>query len=120
LLEKGADVNGCTIKGANVVRRIIQYKNIKMVTLLLDHGADINVKDSSGGVTPFIRAVFDDNMEMAKLLLERGADPNIRSNDDKSPLFWCKSRTMAEFLLSLVIYLQNVPILNHSGSGMEL
>jgi ankyrin repeat protein len=46
--------------------------NVELVRLLLDHGADINVRNR-WGVSPLIRAVQDGNLEMVRLLLSYGS-----------------------------------------------
>jgi ankyrin repeat protein len=48
---------------------------LKMVSLLLDHGADANT--SVDDLTALAAAVQHKNLEMVSLLLERGADPNF-------------------------------------------
>ncbi len=48
------------------------------VTLLLDHGADIEKRDAYG-FTPLICAVSSHKFEVAKMLLDRGAKPDQRN-----------------------------------------
>jgi hypothetical protein len=58
---------------------IMKYKP-KMIEILLQHGVDINAKNSSdpnNSVTPLIMAVLSHNKNMVNLLLHNGADPNI-------------------------------------------
>ena len=47
-----------------------------LVTLLLDHGANVNVRGSHGGKTALAWAQFNGNEEVAKLLVAKGAIPN--------------------------------------------
>ena len=53
-----------------------------MATLLLDHGADVNVKTKDGS-TPLHNA---ETIEMARLLLDRGANVNKINNFRMTPL----------------------------------
>src|SRR6185295_248983 len=46
------------------------------VAVLLDQGADVNVKDSDGR-TPLIIAAAGGMLEVARVLLQRGADMNV-------------------------------------------
>ena len=50
------------------------------VKRLLDEGADVNAKDSSGA-TALIESAREGDMEMVRLLLEKGAD--VRTKDDR-------------------------------------
>ena len=47
-----------------------------LVTLLLDHGANVNVRGSHGGKTALAWAQFNGNEEVAKLLVAKGAIPD--------------------------------------------
>ena len=51
----------------------------EIVAVLLEHGADINVK-SRDGSTALHAAAFLGRAETAKLLLEKGADTTLRNN----------------------------------------
>jgi ankyrin repeat protein len=54
----------------------VRMKNIPMIRLLLEKGADVNAKDE-GGKTPLCLAIYTENNEIVKLLLSYGADPNV-------------------------------------------
>ena len=58
----------------------INLKQNDCVKLLLDSGADPNLKTQSGA-TPLITAVAAQNMTAVKLLLERPIDPNDTNNN---------------------------------------
>lgn len=57
----------------------------EMTELLLERGADVNVKGSLGQ-TPLHRAVDSENVGLARLLLERGADVNAEDHGRETPL----------------------------------
>ncbi len=48
-------------------------------TLLLDHGADANAKESEWGQTPLMFAAADNRVGAIRLLLARGADATIKT-----------------------------------------
>jgi ankyrin repeat protein len=51
----------------------------KVAELLLDHGANVDMKDA-GGRTPLHWAAFGKKSELVRLLLARGADPRVADN----------------------------------------
>jgi ankyrin repeat protein len=50
------------------------------VKVLLDHGAQVNAKETWGGTTALMWAVSERHSDVVKLLVERGADVNAKSN----------------------------------------
>jgi ankyrin repeat protein len=58
---------------------------MKTVKLLLDRGADVNVRDRFGD-TPLGQATICGYKELVALLLAKGADANAVSNDGTTPL----------------------------------
>ncbi|KAI9346808.1 ankyrin repeat-containing domain protein [Zopfochytrium polystomum] len=57
----------------------------EFLAVLLDHGADINIRDSKGE-SPLITAVSENSGDCARLLLERGADVTIASDSGETAL----------------------------------
>ena len=55
----------------------VRYSNIEIVKLLLENGADPNIKNNDG-YTALAAATFYNNPEIVKILLEYGADPFIK------------------------------------------
>jgi hypothetical protein len=67
---------------------LIWTRDDEMVRLLVEHGAEVNARGSSGDLelldwilTPLWRAAHDGRLESVRLLVERGADVNFRSPD---------------------------------------
>ena len=54
-------------------------------TLLLDHGAEVNLKDNNGW-TPLHHAAWKGHTDVATLLIDRGADVNVKTIDGRTPL----------------------------------
>lgn len=71
LIENGADVNAKTIRGTPIFYAI-GWGNLKSVKLLLDHGADINIRNQEGD-TPLSWAKKLERDEIVALLLKYGA-----------------------------------------------
>lgn len=64
-----------------------------LVTLLLDAGANPNVKDKYD-LTPVADAAFRGQIDCVKILVERGkADLSIANRDGMTPLHWVTTIT---------------------------
>ncbi len=116
LIEHGADVNlankgGWTplylatdnrnIEGGDYPTRTADMDSLAFITLLLDHGANVNwrITESTetrtvftnqwlneNGATAFLRAAQSGDLELLKLLVARGADPKINTRLNVTPL----------------------------------
>jgi ankyrin repeat protein len=116
LLENGADPNVANeggwnplyiatdnrnIEGGDYPTRKPDMDHLSYIKLLLDAGADPNLRMNSStetrtifthqwlreeGATPFLRAAQSSDLELMKLLLEHGADPNINTLVGVTPL----------------------------------
>ena len=67
-------------------------ERITFATILLDHGADLNVIDDLLQSTPLGWAVRWGKHELARLYLERGADPTLAGADWATPLAWAQKK----------------------------
>jgi ankyrin repeat protein len=59
----------------------------KVARLLLEHGANVDVKTRNGRTPLRLASEFSVNLEVAQLLLERGADPSVRCNYGRDSLY---------------------------------
>ena len=67
-------------------------ERIAFATILLDHGADLNVIDELLQSTPLGWAVRWGKHELARLYLERGADPMLAGAEWATPLAWAQKK----------------------------
>jgi ankyrin repeat protein len=52
---------------------------VEAVRILLEHGANVNARETESGDTPLYMAAAMGRDQVAALLLEKGADPNLGS-----------------------------------------
>jgi ankyrin repeat protein len=65
----------------------IRKGDIAAVRALLEHGADVNARDSKGA-TALMHATIYSDLECVNLLLEKGADPNASNDLGINALMW--------------------------------
>lgn len=110
LLNHGADVNYVNKIGKVKLQAVCRLlnsgydKNIEIVKLLLDRGANINFQIQ--GQTSLMFAAGESNhdstLECVKLLLDRGADINIRDISGTTALMYSAQLSMKESSLETV------------------
>jgi ankyrin repeat protein len=111
LLERGADpriqnkggwsplylaTDNRNIEGGDYPTRKPDMDHLEIIKLLIDGGADVNVRMHSStetrtvfthqwlyedGATPFLRAAQSSDLVLMRLLLEHGADPKLNTDD---------------------------------------
>lgn len=77
--------------------------NVEIATLLLEHGAQVNVRYRKGA-TPIFKAAKEGHVDMVKLLTCWDSDPNICDNENSTPLYEAAQNGhegVVEYLLSL-------------------
>lgn len=75
---------------------------LRVVKLLLDHGADPNVRVDKGNSTLMAKAAFHDDINLVRLLADAGANVDADRRKDRSPLRYAViggSVVTARFLL---------------------
>ncbi|MBU6409272.1 MAG: ankyrin repeat domain-containing protein [Verrucomicrobia bacterium] len=98
LLDSGGDANSRMSDGWPLLEQAVSNGKVPMVQLLLQHGADSNVRDeaqnsSADGYTPLHFAAEQlADPKIFELLLDHHADPNVRGNDGKTPLDLLKEK----------------------------
>ncbi|MCM2313938.1 MAG: ankyrin repeat domain-containing protein [Thermoanaerobaculia bacterium] len=100
------EINGLT--GLHTARSAAVTK------LLLDAGANPNVRDPSG-LQPLAIATRRGDVESMKLLLDRGADINAQENDGTTALMRSVEQVSPEALRFLLVRRPDLELRDHSG-----
>ena len=90
LLKKGADPNRQELQeigGCSPLQRAVEKNNYKMVALLLQNGANPQIK-SKNGFTALHYAAREGFKEIVVLLVASGADVNARDASGFTAAFW--------------------------------
>jgi ankyrin repeat protein len=72
-LDAGVDVNAKTRYGATALSYACDKGHVEVVKLLIERGADVNVKDTFYGEVPLGWALSHGHAQVVKLLLDKGA-----------------------------------------------
>src|SRR5262249_51347846 len=70
---------------------------LNLITLLLDHGADINVRNMKGK-TPLRLAVESGNSELVHLFLRRRAQVDDKAKDGQTALMVARAQNLTEII----------------------
>ncbi len=102
LFEHGIkSVNFKRKDGVSALELAVKGNYFKIVNILLEYGADVNVKDINGE-SIFHWVNYKSNLQIAKALLDYGANINAKDNNNMTPLHWaakCKNEEFVKFLL---------------------
>ncbi|ORX59167.1 hypothetical protein BCR36DRAFT_579792 [Piromyces finnis] len=85
-LDHGVDVNRANSVGLYPLGIACKSENIEHVKLLLEHGANPNVRYKSS--TPLVHTCIDNNFDIAKELIAYGADINLETSEGIHPLLF--------------------------------
>ena len=101
IAEKGVDaVVG--EHGHTILMSAARRGNPEIVKLLIDSGADINIRGSISGVTALMVAVGWGHTEIIKLLIDNGADINIKNYHSSTALIVAARSNQTEVVQLLI------------------
>ena len=96
LISLGADVNVKREAPPRNMMRIdvyptilliaIKKREIDLIKVLIQHGADVNAVTTGSNVSPLLRAAGQGDLDIVKLLIQNGADVNSKGIAGRTPL----------------------------------
>jgi len=115
LLENGAMVDPRADGALTPLLRAVPYASETMMQLLIDHGADVNARDSLE-YTPLMAAFYNPHAaSIMKMLLDQGVEVDPRNNLRTTPLLQAVSYGKSEIVQMLLAYGADVNIVNDLG-----
>jgi len=78
--------------------------DVRIMRMLVDCGADVNVASPHDGHTALLEAVMEKNLEAVTFLLEQGANPNVISSDKLTPLIEATRGDLTDIAQKLLEY----------------
>ncbi|XP_059497240.1 B-cell lymphoma 3 protein-like isoform X2 [Stegostoma tigrinum] len=98
LLDQGADIDAVDIKsGKTPLVHAVENNSIDMVTLLLQHGANVNLQTYSGN-TALHCCSGRGFLEIVKVLLKNGADSSVKNCHNDTSLMVAKNKKVIDVL----------------------
>lgn len=112
LIKYEIDVNAKDSRGQTPIFAI---QSKKMAQLLINNGANINIRDTSSGKTILFNFIRRGNLDLVELLIENGADINIKDKSDSTPLFSAISKKREDMIRLLIESGVNVNLQGERG-----
>jgi tetratricopeptide (TPR) repeat protein len=91
-VEHGANVDLADNGKMSPLSCAVMHEHANVVKLLLDHGANVEVKNPYGHTTPLQDAAHANDVSTVKLLIEKHANLEATDSDGKTPLLIASSR----------------------------
>jgi hypothetical protein len=103
--------------GNSPLIRAASYGREKIVTMLLDRGAKIDMKDNVKGYTALMGAARYGKLEAVKILISRGAKLDMKSNKRDTALTWASDSAHAAVVEQLLKFGADINIKNAQQRG---
>jgi ankyrin repeat protein len=86
LLTNGANINEVNADGCTPLYEAYAVARLDIVKLLIEHGADVNIKNNEDGFSLLHRAAWLGDLEAVALFVKHGADTHARDLEGETPL----------------------------------
>lgn len=91
-LDAGFNASQCDAEGTPLLSLAVRSTQCEMASLLLEHGADINLCSQDRSYSALMEAALLGELKIAQLLLARHAEVNIQSKDRQTALILAVAR----------------------------
>lgn len=108
------DINSTNKAGLTALHIAVKKRDVKMVTFLLKHGANINAQDKRG-FSALYYAVLKNHLPLAKTLLTHQANPNLTNNIGNAPIHNIAHNNRHEMLDLFLEFDANLNLKNPHG-----
>jgi hypothetical protein len=95
-----ADINARNEHGMTALMRAAYHGRVRLVRVLLEHGADPNVTRNDN-FTALSLAAFFGHAEIVEILMQHGAKTDVPTRFGTSPQIWAKARSYGDVARSL-------------------
>lgn len=105
LIGKGANIEATNFLGYTPLLKATADNKFEISKLLIESGADVNVKNINDNNTPLLWATYRNNTEISKLLIESGAEVNVYGEifgKRHTPLIWAVMNNNLEICKLLI------------------
>jgi ankyrin repeat protein len=116
LLKRGADANAVQTD-KKIPLLILAIRHLSILVLLVTHGADVNLTDSSGA-TPLYRASQENRTEAVQFLLSKGADVDTYQDAAINPIGVAVLHNFFEVVRILLRHGANVNSVQYPGYSL--
>ncbi|XP_030583975.1 cyclin-dependent kinase 4 inhibitor C [Archocentrus centrarchus] len=118
LLQNGAQVNGLNEFNRTAIQ-VVMLGSIKSIEILLNAGANPNVRDPSCGLTVTHDAAREGFLDSVSILIKGGADVNIADNKGNLPLHLAAGEGHLEVAKLLIGFTEKPKKTNNEGVTAE-
>ncbi|KAL3861975.1 hypothetical protein ACJMK2_007981 [Sinanodonta woodiana] len=98
MLSQSPGLKDVILRGVAPLHLAAHKGHISIARILLDAGADLEVKDVQGENTPFMFSLDGENEELALFFIEKGADVFIKNKLNRTALHFAAFKNLAKII----------------------
>lgn len=116
VLSQRVEPNDFNLNGNTALMSACFFNELEMAILLMERGANVNLKNNAGETALFEAA--ENSLEMVELLVDRGADIHMKDDDGYTALTHAVSRNQLDIVKFMVSQGASVQELQDPGSNL--